>query len=58
VIRPLLANIDLNPLDHHMAGKGWKMVRYADDFVVLCRTQEEAAYSGQIGHRFRFQFGH
>jgi len=42
VIRPLLANIDLNPLDHHMAGKGWKMVRYADDFVVLCRTQEEA----------------
>ena len=42
VISPLLANIYLDPLDHLMAGKGWRMVRYADDFVVLCRTQEEA----------------
>lgn len=42
VISPLLANIYLDPLDHLMAEKGWKMVRYADDFVVLCRTQEEA----------------
>jgi len=42
VISPLLANIYLDPLDHLMAGKGWRMVRYADDFVVLCRTREEA----------------
>lgn len=42
VISPLLANLYLNPLDHLMAGQGWKMVRYADDFVILCRTQAQA----------------
>ena len=42
VISPLLANIYLNPLDHLMAGAGREMVRYADDFVVLCQTQAEA----------------
>jgi RNA-directed DNA polymerase len=42
VISPLLANLYLNPLDHAVAGRGWEMVRYADDFVVLCRTQAEA----------------
>jgi len=42
VISPLLANIYLNPLDHLMTGSGFAMVRYADDFVILCRTSEEA----------------
>jgi RNA-directed DNA polymerase len=42
VISPLLANIYLNPLDHHMAALGFEMVRYADDFVVLCASREEA----------------
>ena len=42
VISPLLANIYLNPLDHEMAEKRFEMVRYADDFVVLCRSREEA----------------
>ncbi len=42
VISPLLANLYLNPLDHEVARRGWEMVRYADDFVVLCRTKEEA----------------
>lgn len=42
VISPLLANIYLNPLDHRMASRGFELVRYADDFVVLCRTREEA----------------
>jgi RNA-directed DNA polymerase len=42
VISPLLANIYLNPLDWLMAGLGYEMVRYADDMVVLCRSQEEA----------------
>ena len=42
VISPLLANIYLHPLDHQMAPVGWEMVRYADDFVILCRTQAEA----------------
>ena len=42
VISPLLANIYLNPLDQLMARRGWQMVRYADDFVVLCSNQQEA----------------
>ena len=42
VISPLLANIYLNPLDHIMASRRWEMVRYADDFVILCRTRNEA----------------
>ena len=42
VISPLLANLYLNPLDQQMAAAGWEMVRYADDFVILCRTQAEA----------------
>ena len=42
VISPLLANIDLDPLDKLMAALGFRMVRYADDFVILCRTREDA----------------
>ena len=42
VISPLLANLYLDPLDHLMSQRGWEMVRYADDFVILCRNQQEA----------------
>jgi len=42
VLSPVLANAYLNPLDHSMAEQGFQMVRYADDFVILCRSQEEA----------------
>lgn len=42
VISPLLANIYLHPLDERMAQQGYAMVRYADDFVILCPTAEQA----------------
>src|SRR5882724_703546 len=42
VISPLLSNIYLNPMDHLMAAKGFEMVRYADDFVIMCRSEAEA----------------
>ena len=42
VISPLLANIYLHELDVEMREAGLVMVRYADDVVVLCRSQEEA----------------
>jgi len=42
VISPLLANLYLNPLDHLMVRMGKEMVRYADDFVILCQSQAEA----------------
>jgi RNA-directed DNA polymerase len=42
VLSPLLSNIYLDPLDHHMAQLGYEMVRYADDFVILCRSRFDA----------------
>lgn len=42
VLSPLLANIYLHPLDRRMKQQGYRMVRYADDFVVLCRSGEQA----------------
>jgi RNA-directed DNA polymerase len=42
VLSPLLSNIYLDPLDHLIADSGFEMVRYADDFVILCRTAEDA----------------
>jgi RNA-directed DNA polymerase len=57
VLSPLLSNIYLNPLDHQMARQGYQMVRYADDFVILCESKEQAeralaevqAWVGQAG---------
>jgi RNA-directed DNA polymerase len=43
VLSPLLSNIYLDPLDHLVAQSGFEMVRYADDFVILCRTADDAA---------------
>jgi RNA-directed DNA polymerase len=43
VISPLLANIYLHYFDERMAGLGYEVVRYADDFLVLCGSEEEAS---------------
>ena len=42
VISPLLANIYLHPLDCWLRERGYRMVRYADDFVVLCQSAAQA----------------
>jgi len=42
VISPLLSNIYLDPLDQQMEKQGYEMIRYADDFVILCRSEAEA----------------
>ena len=42
VLSPLLSNLYLNPLDQQMAEPAIELVRYADDFVLLCRSQTEA----------------
>jgi RNA-directed DNA polymerase len=42
VMSPLLANVYLHPLNCQMQQKGYRMVRYADDFVVLCRSLDQA----------------
>lgn len=43
VVSPLLANIVLNKLDWRLEEKGYRFVRYADDFVVVCETRIEAS---------------
>ena len=57
VISPLLSNIYLDPLDHLMAGRGFEMVRYADDFVVLCRSPQEAAAALAVVQQWTVQAG-
>jgi RNA-directed DNA polymerase len=42
VASPLLANIALNLLDWHLHERGFRFVRYADDFVVLCQSESQA----------------
>ena len=46
-----LSNIYLDPLDHLMAQAGYEMVRYADDFVILCRTAVAATQALAIVQR-------
>jgi RNA-directed DNA polymerase len=48
VLSPLVSNVYLDPLDHLLAEQGFEMVRYADDFVILCRTTEDAERALQI----------
>lgn len=48
VLSPLLSNIYLHKLDKRMTDEGFKMIRYADDFVVMCKTIEEATRGLQV----------
>ena len=52
VLSPLLANIYLNPLDHLLANAGLAVVRYADDFVILCKTREDADRALELVQRW------
>jgi CRISP-associated protein Cas1 len=51
-ISPLLANFFLEDFDRELEKSGRKLVRYADDFLILARTQDDAAqaltHSGQL----------
>lgn len=42
VISPLLSNILLTPFDREMRKKGYRLTRWADDWVVTCKTRSEA----------------
>lgn len=42
VLSPLLGNIYLHPVDEAMTRQGYRLVRYADDMVILCHTREQA----------------
>ncbi len=46
-LSPLLANISLIEFDEKMTKSQWHFVRYADDFIVLCKTESDCRASLQ-----------
>jgi RNA-directed DNA polymerase len=52
VISPLLSNIVLNHLDWFLTRQNLKFVRYADDFVILCKSKSEADRALEITRTF------
>jgi len=42
VISPLIANVYLDAFDYHMKNRGHRIVRYADDILILCRSKKGA----------------
>ncbi len=58
VASPLLANIALNLLDWHLHERGFRFVRYADDFVVLCPSESQAKEARiEVEHLLRERLG-
>ena len=57
VISPLLSNILLTPFDCEMRRRGYRLTRYADDWVVTCKTREEAEVVVAIAKRILRELG-
>jgi len=57
VISPLLANIYLNELDWELEDEGIHFVRYADDFLLFAKTEEEIRRAGQIARKVLEELG-
>ena len=57
VLSPLLSNIYLDPLDKLMADKNVEMVRYADDFVILCKSEQEALKALRVVEKWTTERG-
>ncbi len=57
VISPLLANIALNNLDWQLDNDGYRFVRYADDFVVLCENEAKADEAHELVQRILTPLG-
>jgi RNA-directed DNA polymerase len=57
VISPLLANITLNSLDWQLHNAGFRLVRYADDFVVLCQTEAEVKAAHDLVQQHLYGLG-
>jgi len=52
VISPLLANLYLHPFDQALTSRGLGLVRYADDFVILCADAPEAEQALAMAREF------
>lgn len=52
VASPLWSNIFLTPFDRQMTAEGFRLTRWADDFVVLCQTRDEAQRALAVAEQF------
>src|SRR5438045_3640516 len=57
VASPLLSNILLTPFDREMRHKGYQLTRYADDWVVTCKSAAEARAAIDAAGRILKQLG-
>jgi group II intron reverse transcriptase/maturase len=57
VISPILANIYLNELDWELDKENIRFVRYADDFLLFAKTEEEIKRAGEIANRVVNELG-
>lgn len=57
VVSPLLSNILLTPFDQEMRLKGYQLTRFADDWVVTCKSAAEARAAGEAARRVLKQLG-
>jgi group II intron reverse transcriptase/maturase len=48
VVSPLIANVYLDAFDQEMRCRGHRIVRYADDILILCRSQKAASHARQV----------
>ena len=57
VVSPLLSNILLTPFDREMRRKGYQLTRYADDWVITCKSAAEARAALEAAVRVLSQLG-
>ncbi len=52
VISPLIANIYLNEFDHFMKNRNYRIIRYADDILILCKSERSAKHALEVATEF------
>ena len=57
VVSPVLSNILLTPFDREMRRRGYLLTRYADDWVINCKSAAEARVAVDAARRILKQLG-
>ncbi len=57
IVSPLLSNILLTPFDREMRRRGYRLTRYADDWLITCRTRREACVALEEAKRILAKLG-
>jgi len=57
VVSPTLSNVLLTPFDREMRLRGYQLTRYADDWVITCKSAAEARAAVEVAGRVLKQLG-